>query len=90
MGLGFWNKVKEFGKKLWGGVSSVWNNIVRPMANGPIGTAIQTATGIPVSTIANGVGTGIDMVNSFRGINMNNASQKINNAFGRGRQMYNQ
>jgi hypothetical protein len=87
---GFWNKVKEFGKTLWGGVTSVFKKIVQPLAKGPIGTMIQTSTGIPVSTIVNGIGTGIDMVDSFRGTNINNAAQRINNTFGRGRQMYNQ
>jgi phage-related protein len=92
MGLGFWNKLKEFGKKVWGGVTSVFNNIVKPIAKGPIGGLIQSVTHVPVQQIVQGVDTGIHAINNlghtFRGTNINNAAARINQTAQRGMSTY--
>jgi hypothetical protein len=65
MGLGFWNKLKEFGKKVWGGVTSVFNKIIKPVAQGPIGGLVQSLTHIPVQQIVHGIDSGISAINNF-------------------------
>jgi hypothetical protein len=94
MGVGFWTKVKAGAKKVFNKIKDVFTKVVKPLAAGPIGTMIQTATGIPVGAIANGIDTGINFVDGFANgqqqWTVDNAADKIANYTQKGLQYYDQ